>query len=201
MKRFIYMAKGLAALALIVLFSQCAGNTNSSTINGEKVASVASGEFTMAYVDVDSLLAKYNFCIDLNEAMMKKEENVRLTLNQKAAALEKEQQEFQKKYENNAFISQDRAQQEYNRLMKAQQDLQALSNKLTNELATENNQNSLQLRDSISVFLKEFNKNKKYNVILSNTGLDNILYADEAMNITDEVVAGLNARYVSEKKK
>jgi outer membrane protein len=38
-------------------------------------------------------------------------------------------------------------------------------------------------------------------VILSNTGLDNILYADEAMNITDEVVAGLNARYVSEKKK
>jgi outer membrane protein len=155
----------------------------------------------MAYVDVDSLLAKYNFCIDLNEAMMKKEENVRLTLNQKAAALEKEQQEFQKKYENNAFISQDRAQQEYNRLMKAQQDLQTLSNKLTNELATENNQNSLQLRDSISVFLKEFNKNKKYNVILSNTGLDNILYADEAMNITDEVVAGLNARYVSEKKK
>jgi outer membrane protein len=133
--------------------------------------------------------------------MMKKEENVRLTLNQKAAALEKEQQEFQKKYENNAFISQDRAQQEYNRLMKAQQDLQALSNKLTNELATESNQNSLQLRDSISVFLKEFNKNKKYNVILSNTGLDNILYADEAMNITDEVVAGLNARYVSEKKK
>lgn len=155
----------------------------------------------MAYVDVDSLLAKYNFCIDLNEAMMKKEENVRLTLNQKAAALEKEQQEFQKKYENNAFISQDRAQQEYNRLMKAQQDLQTLSNKLTNELATENNQNSLQLRDSISVFLKEFNKNKKYNVILSNTGLDNILCADEAMNITDEVVAGLNARYVSEKKK
>jgi outer membrane protein len=146
-------------------------------------------------------LAKYNFCVDLNEAMVKKEENIRLTLNQKAAALEKEQQEFQKKYENNAFISQDRAQQEYNRLMKAQQDLQALSNKLTNELSTENAKNSLQLRDSINVFLKEYNKDKKYSVILSNTGLDNILYADDAMNITDEVVAGLNARYVSEKKK
>jgi outer membrane protein len=85
--------------------------------------------------------------------------------------------------------------------MKAQQDLQALSNKLTNELSTENAKNSLQLRDSINVFLKEYNKDKKYSVILSNTGLDNILYADDAMNITDEVVAGLNARYVSEKKK
>jgi outer membrane protein len=200
MKKFVYMAKGLAALALIVLFSQCAGNSNTSTTNNEKAAPAASGDFTMAYVDVDSLLAKYNFCVDLNEAMVKKEENIRLTLNQKAAALEKEQQEFQKKYENNAFISQDRAQQEYNRLMKAQQDLQTLSNKLTTELSNENAKNSLQLRDSINVFLKEYNKNKKYSVILSNTGLDNILYADEAMNITDEVVAGLNARYVSEKK-
>ena len=37
----------------------------------------------IAYVEIDSLLAKYNFCIDLNEAMVKKSENVRMTLNQK----------------------------------------------------------------------------------------------------------------------
>jgi outer membrane protein len=201
MKSFTYMAKGLAALVLVVLFSQCAGNTNTSTANQESAVAAPAGSFKMAYVDVDSLLAKYNFCVDLNEAMMKKEENIRLTLNQKAAALEKDQQDFQKKYENNAFISQERAQQEYNRLMKAQQDLQTLSNKLTSELANENAKNSLQLRDSINVYLKVYNKDHKYNVILSNTGFDNIFYADEAMNITDEIVTGLNARYVSDKKK
>ena len=132
---------------------------------------------------------------------MKKEENIRMTLNQKAAALDKEQKEFQKKYENNAFISPERAQQEYNRLMKMQQDLQVLQNNLSNQLATENQKNSLQLRDSINVFLKEYNKTKGYNLILSNTGFDNLLYADSSFNITQEIIDGLNARYTSAPKK
>ena len=117
------------------------------------------------------------------------------------AALDKEQKEFQKKYENNAFISPERAQQEYNRLMKMQQDLQVLQNNLSNQLATENQKNSLQLRDSINVFLKEYNKTKGYNLILSNTGFDNLLYADSSFNITQEIIDGLNARYTSAPKK
>lgn len=203
MKRINCLINGLAALALIVLFSQCAGkaDTKTSTTAGEATTAAAPGNLKIAYVEVDTLLSKYNFCIDLNEAMMKKEENIRLTLNQKAAALDKDQKEFQKKYENNAFISPERAQQEYNRLMKMQQDLQALQNKLTNELATENQKNSLQLRDSINVFLKAYNKDKGYNLILSNTGFDNLLYADSSFNITQEIIDGLNARYTSAAKK
>ena len=107
----------------------------------------------------------------------------------------------EKKYENNAFISPERAQQEYNRLMKMQQDLQVLQNNLSNQLATENQKNSLQLRDSINVFLKEYNKTKGYNLILSNTGFDNLLYADSSFNITQEIIDGLNARYTSAPKK
>ena len=154
----------------------------------------------IAYVEIDSLLAKYNFCIDLNEAMVKKSENVRMTLNQKANALNKEKQDFQKKVENNAFLSQDRAQQEYNRLVKLEQDLQELSNKLQNGLMEENNKNSLQFRDSINAFLKEYNKTHGYILILRNTGFDNLLYADSTFNITKEIVDGLNARYSPVKK-
>ena len=203
MKRINCLINGLAALALIDLFSQCAGkaDTKTTTSAGEATANTVSGDLKIAYVEVDTLLSKYNFCIDLNEAMMKKEENIRLTLNQKAATLDKDQKEFQKKYENNAFISPERAQQEYNRLMKMQQDLQALQNKLTNELAAETQKNSLQLRDSINVFLKEYNKTKGYNLILSNTGFDNLLYADSSFNITQEIIDGLNARYTSAAKK
>ena len=203
MKRINCLINGFAALAIIVLFSQCAGkaDTHTTTTGGEAAAATVSGDLKIAYVEVDTLLSKYNFCIDLNEAMMKKEENIRMTLNQKAAALDKEQKEFQKKYENNAFISPERAQQEYNRLMKMQQDLQVLQNNLSNQLATENQKNSLQLRDSINVFLKEYNKTKGYNLILSNTGFDNLLYADSSFNITQEIIDGLNARYTSAPKK
>ena len=84
MKRLNYLMNGLAALALIVLFAQCAGNTDKQTTNAPAQAGGLS-EMKIAYVEIDTLLAKYNYCIDLNEAMVKKGENVRLTLNQKAA--------------------------------------------------------------------------------------------------------------------
>ena len=70
-----------------------------------------------------------------------------------------------------------------------------MQNRLTNELAAENQKNGLQLRDSINSFLKIYNKDKGYSLILSNTGFDNLLYADPAYNITNEIVEGLNKRY------
>lgn len=200
MKRLNYLMNGFAALALIVLFSQCAGNTDKQIENSPAQSGELSG-MKIAYVEIDTLLAKYNFCVDLNEAMVKKSENVRLTLNQKAGELEKQKQEFQTKAQNNAYLTQERAQQEYNRIAKLEQDLQALSNKLQAELMSENEKNSLQLRDSINAFLKEYNKTKGYSMIISNTGFDNLLYADSIYNITKEIVGGLNSRYSSPAKK
>ena len=72
MKRLNYLVNGLAALALIVLFSQCTGKAENQTAT---TSGQASGELTgmkIAYVEIDTLLAQYNFCIDLNEGMVKK---------------------------------------------------------------------------------------------------------------------------------
>ena len=200
MKRLNNVMSGLAALAIAVLFSQCAGNSNTQTASAPAQAANLTG-MKIAYVEIDTLLSQYNFCIDLNEAMVKKSENVRLTLNQKAKELDEQKQEFQTKYQNNAYLSQERAQQEYNRIAKLEQDLQQLSNQLQSELMQENEKNSLQLRDSINAFLKEYNKTKGYSLIISNTGFDNLLYADSIYNITREIVDGLNARYSSPAKK
>ena len=168
---------GLAALSCIMMFAQCANKGGQETTTGE--TSGALSDMKVAFVEIDTLLAKYNFCIDLNEAMVKKSE----------------QQEFQTKYQNNAFLSAERAQQEYNRINKLSEDLQTLSDKLQSELAAESEKNNMQLQDSIKNYLKEYNKAKGFALIISNTGMDNLLYADEAMNITQEVLDGLNARY------
>ncbi|MDR1003985.1 MAG: OmpH family outer membrane protein [Prevotellaceae bacterium] len=200
MKRLNYLLNTLAALSLIVLFSQCSGKADNQAV----ISAPATGELTgmkIAFVEVDTLLAKYNFSVDLNEAMVRKSENVRLQLNQKARDLEKQKQEFQNKYENNAYLSPERAEQEYQRIGKLEQDLQTLANKLQSELISENEKNNLQLLDSISTFIKEYNKTKGYSMIISNTGFDNLLYADPAFNITKEIVEGLNARYSTPAKK
>ena len=94
MNRINYLMNGLAALAFIVLFSQCAGKADNQVATTPASATAELSGMKIAYVEIDTLLAKYNFCIDLNEAMVKKSENVRMTLNQKMTALNKEKQEF-----------------------------------------------------------------------------------------------------------
>ncbi len=75
-----------------------------------------------------------------------------------------------------------------------------MSDKLQTELATEQEQNSMLLNDSIKSFMKSFVAERGYNFVFTNTGLDNLLYADQAFDITKEVVDGLNARYSSPAK-
>lgn len=200
MKRKNYLLNGCAAMVLGLMCAQCGKNESTTASAPVAVPAADASGLRIAYVEVDSLLAHYQFCVEMNEAMVKKEENVRATLNDKAKQLENEQKDFQYKYENNAF-TQARAQEEYNRLMKKTQELETLRAKLTEELAIENQKNTLQLRDSIDNFMKVYNKDRKYSFIISNSGYDNLLYADPAYNITQEVIDGLNARYTKKQKK
>ena len=195
MKNLKFILNGLMVLTFGLMFAQCAGNNNATPASTPTTDVTGSSNMKIAFVEVDSLLSKYNFWNDLSEQMIKKEENIRTTLNEKGKKLEKEAQEFQRKYENNGFISPERAQQEYQRIQKQQQDLLELEKKLVNDLAIENQKINLELRDSINSFLKVYNKEKGYDLIISNTAFDNLLYGNPAYNITNEVVEGLNARY------
>ncbi len=198
MKKMKYILNGFLTLAFALMFTQCTDQKEAS--NNSQVVGTVSGNMKIAYVEIDSLLTKYRFWNDLNELMIQKEENIRTTLNEKAKDLDNDMREFQRKLENNGFVSPERAEQERVRIVQKQQKLQELQEKLTNELQMENQKNSLQLRDSINSFLKIYNKDKGYSLIISNTGFDNLLYADPAFNITNEIVEGLNARYNPAKK-
>ena len=201
MKKTSFILNGLMALAFGLMFAQCAGNNNASTTSAPVAGATGSSNMKIAFVEIDSLLTKYNFWNDLSEQMLKKEENIRTTLNEKGKKLEAEAREFERKIQNNGFVSRERAEQEQARLMKQQQELQELQQKLTNELAAENQKNSLELRDSINSFLKVYNQTKGYDLIISNTAFDNLLYGNPAYNITNEIVEGLNARYTPSVKK
>lgn len=203
MKKTNFILNGFLALATVLVFAQCTDKNNNASTNSTAPATGVAGSSNMkiAYVEIDSLLTKYNFWNDLNELMIKKEENIRTTLNERGKKLEAEAREFERKIQNNGFASRERAEQEQMRLMKQQQDLQGLQQKLSEELASENQKNSLQLRDSINSFLKIYNKDKGYDLIISNTGFDNLLYANPAYNITQEIIDGLNARYTPSAKK
>ena len=161
------------------------------------VAEVPAPSETMpvAYLNVDSLLANYIFAQEANETLMKKQEDARLKMNTKLRTFQNEVSEFQRKLENNAFLSRERAEKEQQRLAKKEQELQALEAKLTEDILLENQNLNKQLVDSLNSFLKEFNADGRYHVILSNNANDNVLMAAEQYDITSEVIEGMNKRY------
>jgi outer membrane protein len=149
----------------------------------------------IAYINIDSLLQNYSYSKDLNEVLIRKRENAQATLTQKARQLDADMQEFQRKHENNAFLSEQSFKSQQQALVKKQQNLQQLEENLTQELVKEQQKMNEQLRDSIYKFLRSYNKDKKYQMIISNTMNDNIMIADPIYNITNDVVDALNSKY------
>ena len=157
--------------------------------------------FPIAYVNVDSLLLKYDLAKKLNESLLKNEEKKRKELNSAQQQLAAELEVFQQKYQSGGFLTKESFEQEQARLYKKDQELTLLSQRLTQELVNEQQKLNKQFRDSIDVFFKTYNSDGRFKLILSNTDYDNILFADQALNITNEVVEQLNARYKNSKKK
>ena len=148
----------------------------------------------VAYLNVDSLLASYSFAIEASEKLMSKQEDARLKMNTKMRTFQNEVADFQRKLQNNAFLSRERAEKEQQRLAKKEQELQELEAKLTQDIMLENQKLNMQLADSLTNFLQVFNADGRYHVILSNNAKDNVLMAAEQYDITAEVIAGMNAR-------
>lgn len=184
----VVLAAAIAALFVLVFAFRSKTPEVVLTENGEE-------PMPIAYLNLDSLLVNYQFAVDASDKLMAKQEDARLKLNTKMRTFQNEYADFQRKLQNNAFLSRERAESEAGRLERKQQELQELEAKLTQEIMLENQDLNIQLADSLTNFLKVFNADGRYQMILSNQGRDNVLMADKAYDITSEVIDGLNARY------
>ena len=194
-----YIVSGVLAVAVIVLFIlQFNSKSNPKEEAGKNLSVLlndSSITLPIAYVNVDSLLVNYNFAKDLNESLLRKEERTRATLNQRENQINSAAQEFERKLRNNAFLSQERAQQEQERIMKMNQEYQQLAERLSQEFLLEQQKLNLQMEDTIKVRIEEFNKTRNYEIIFSNISTSTLLYSKDKYDVTDEVVQFLNNKY------
>lgn len=191
----VILAVAVIALFVIVLSDRKGSQQGSDNVNGS-----AAAEMGIVFVNTDSLIIKYDLARELSEELIRKEESSRTDFNESVRVFEQDMMEFQRKLQNNGFLSLDRAQSEERRLRQKEQELQALNARLTNDLMDAQNTMNQQLRDTITNFLKDYCKEKSYSMVLSNTMGDNLLYADSVFDVTDDVVAKLNERYAAAKK-
>ena len=187
MKKYIF-----SALAIAAMMVSC--NNQSPKMDDQPAAASSSDGLKIAYVEVDSLMTQYTFAKDYSVTLQKKSNNARNTLNQKGNALQAAAANFQQKLNNNGFQSREQAASQQAAIERQQRDLQELQARLENELASETAKFNEALRDSLQNFLKVYNKDKKYDLILAKSG-DNILIADKKLDVTQDVINGLNKRY------
>ena len=186
MKKYI-----LPALAIAAMMVSC---NNQSPKMDEQPAAVSADGLKIAYVEVDSLMTQYNFAKDYSVTLQKQSNNARNTLNQKGNALQAAVANFQQKVNNNGFTSREQAASQQAAIERQQRDLQELQARLEGELANQTAKFNEALRDSLQNFLKVYNNDKKYDMILAKSG-DNILMANKRFDITQDVINGLNKRY------
>ena len=186
------MKKSMRTIACMALASIAltACNNQTSKVDEAPAATKTTTEgVKIAYVEVDSIMTQYKFCKEYSAILEKKSQNIQNTVNAKGRALQNAAAKFQQD-------TQQQAEAVQAGLRKQDADLQALQQRLGSEFQAETEKFNKALRDSIQHYLAAYNKDKKYALILSKAG-DNILYADKAYDITNEVIAGLNKAYKS----
>ena len=198
--------ESVLAVAVIVLFVLVFAFKPKANKPAQVAAADGSG-MSFAYINLDSVTANYQFAIDASNKLQTKYEDAQVEIRKKENAFgvkyqsqQKEAQAFQEKVNANAFLSRERAESEMNRIQangeKLQKEYEALQ-QLAAEKGAEFEQAmqdlNLQLRDSLDQYVAEFNKEAGYDVIFIGA---TILTAQEGHDITDQVIEGLNARYV-----
>lgn len=180
----------------------CKGNDNNNDKDKkeQKTKTVAKSKPTAAeaanlpnirYVDADSLLANYNLSKDYQEEMLRQQNAYENTARQRQAAIESLAANYQKQMQNNTMNE-----QAYNKAMQTMQQKQQAAEKELSQMQM-NMQNQMMsaqkiVNDSIMSFIEEYNRDYGYDAILMKSAT---LYVNPALDITDEVIEGLNARY------
>lgn len=152
--------------------------------------------FKVAYIDLDSLQNNYSYYKKLKTEFEKKQS----LANDEIINLQKKYQsravQLQQKGQSMTQAEQESAMQEINKM---QQDLQEKKQEIDNDLYSYNSKMKDDILNRIQNFLKQYNKDEKYAYIFSyEPGF--MFYKDSTLNITNDVIAGLNTEYSDNKK-
>lgn len=188
------MKKNFRVLSLMAVAALMASCNNQAPKMDEPVANSeeALEGLRIAYIELDSLTAQYEFAKTTSADLEKKGTNARNTIAQKSKQLENNVNNFQSKLQNNGFTSREQAENAQAALQREQNNLVALQQRLESELANEQAKFLEAFQDSLDSFLADYNKDKQYDLILNKAA---ILHASTKWDITQDVINGMNKRY------
>lgn len=194
----LYLSVAAATLVAISVVScgEKSATTSSSSGDSTSTASLAPDSYNgkIAYIRMDSLMSGYGLYMDLSEQFGKKQQKAQSELESRGRNLEREVMELQDKAQKGLITTYQGRKAEED-LQKKQQSIVAYRDKVMGDLAQEEAVISGRISNAVLDFLKEYNVDKKYSMILQTMGGNPVILADPSLDITAEVLAELNARY------
>ncbi len=195
MKKIIILAAA-AALAL----TACGGKNNAdNTSSAAEGGPARQTSNQIAYVQLDSLMGKYTMFEELSAALQEKASKAEKELAAKGRNLERSMADAQEKIEK-GLVTRAQAEELQVKLQRQEQSFYEYREKMQAELAEENQVMMNNLYNSINKFLAKYNADYRYSAIFATSSGTPILHADPLLDITEEVLKGLNEAYEIEKK-
>lgn len=173
--------------------------TSSGTHDNPSIERVERGEYlpsstNIVYINFDTLLNNYDMFFDLQKEFLAKQQKLEAELTRSSRSYERQVGDFQDKVQK-GLVTRSEAQQLELQLMQLQQELIGQRDEFTQELMEEEQVMNRRLQHSIYDFLEEYNRNHNYQYILSHSFGGPFLYTNKDLNITREVLEGLNKKY------
>lgn len=178
-----------------VLFTACGNKTESgSSVSNDAPATEAKADaqVNIRYIDEDSITLNYNLAKDFREASIRAYSKLESARNSRAQEIQRFGSQIEEKMRANGYLSEASYNADVNKLNKMQQDAQNALASLEQTTQQELARQQQQLNDSIVSFINDYNKSKGYDAILFKSAG---VYFNPSLDITKEVVEGLNARY------
>lgn len=172
-------------------------NTGRSNPVPSKVINFGDKNIKIAYVNIDSINENYNFYKDKRSDYQKKYDAFD---NQVSAKARKLQEDFMKYQEEAEKMSMEKRYYTEEDLKKRDEELAEQRDRLTNQLAEEQAKLQEEFTNRVLNYLNKYNEEKGYDFILGYVKGGGVLYANDSLNITDEILNGLNEEYKQEGK-
>ena len=163
---------------------------------GQEVEAAAKGD--IVYIDLDRILMEYDMANDLRSVVETKIQNIQAEINRRAQKLQNEVNSFQEKLDK-GLMTRSVAEVQSQKLQQQELDFNNYAAQKEQEISEEQVVMMNQIGDAVQTFLTKYNEEKQYSMILTNSGGAPVFIADQALNITDDVLAGLNDEYIKTK--
>jgi outer membrane protein len=197
MKKASLVVNIVLAIAVVLLYVlHFTGKQKHSvfTSNGSESSEIVAGEYAIAWVNMDSVLSNYDMYFDIQKELEEKGRKMESDMTTRTRSFEREMIDFQDKVQK-GLVTRSTAQQMQQSLSEKEQQLYQFRDELRMRFAEEEQVQLRRIQHNITEFMKMYNADKGFQVILSGAFGGPLLYGHPSIDITKDVIKGMNIEY------